>query len=61
MKKYVLVDKKGRYYMFWDKQTYGEPEFSKDPKNAKVMTAQGCASAKRMLDKDGYYVERQEI
>jgi hypothetical protein len=59
--KYTLTDDKGRFYLFWDKDNYGEPFFSTDYVVAKKMTAQGCSSAKRMLERSGYMVERQLV
>lgn len=57
-KRYVVMDDSGRYYHFWDKSTYGEPQLSKDPHWAKVMAPQGCASAMRMLTEYGMKVHR---
>lgn len=48
-KKYALVNSRGEFYAFWNRNVYGEPTFSKDRRLAKLMTAQGCASAMRML------------
>jgi hypothetical protein len=62
--RYVLILVNGSFrtdfYHFWDKETYGEPQFG-DYYGAKKMTAQGCASAMRMLLKDGYKVERRPV
>jgi hypothetical protein len=55
---YVIVDERGRFYHFFDRANYGEPQFG-DRYNAKVMSPQGCGSALRMLLKDGYKVTRK--
>lgn len=49
-KRYVLRHKDGRYYSFVDWDTYDSPQFSRDWRDAKQMTAAGCSQAKKMLE-----------
>ena len=49
-RRFALRNEQGQYYVFWDPRLYGEPTFSRSPADAKLMTAQGCASVKRMLE-----------
>ena len=58
--RYVIVDARGRYYHFWDKACYGEPQFG-DLYNAKVSTASGVATTIRMLARAGYVVTRELV
>lgn len=47
--RYTLRNAKGEYYSFADAANYDGPQLSRDPGNAKKMTAQGCGAVKRLL------------
>lgn len=55
IKKYVVKHEDGRYYSFTDKQTYDMPQFSRDIRDAKLMTAQGAGSVIKRLADPKYY------
>jgi hypothetical protein len=52
---YTLRNAKGEYYSFTDQANYDGPQLSRDPGNAKRMTAQGCGAVKRVLANPKYY------
>lgn len=52
---YVLRNAKGEYYSFTDQNTYDGPQFSRDPGNAKQMSAQGCGNVRKLLAKPSYH------
>lgn len=58
--RYVLRHADGRYYSFTDRHHYDGPQFSKDPGNAKRMTAAGCSQAQRMLANPKFHGETFE-
>ena len=53
--RYTLRNAKGEYYSFSDAANYDGPQLSRDPGNAKQMTAQGCGSVKRWLANPRYH------
>ncbi|WP_274644125.1 hypothetical protein [Pseudomonas serbica] len=54
-KLYTLRNAKGEYYSFADQANYDGPQLSRDPRNAKQMTAQGCGAVKRWLANPKYH------
>lgn len=46
----------GRFFHFWDRKTYGEPQFGDLPGAKKYATRSGCIARLRALCKDGYAV-----
>lgn len=58
--RFVLRNARGMYYSFVDRAHYCGPQLSRDPRNAKRMTAQGCAAARRMLADPRYHGEAFE-
>lgn len=57
MKKYVVKHEDGRYYSFTDQTNYDGPQFSKDIRNAKVMTAQGAGKVIKLLSDPKWHGE----
>lgn len=55
VKKYVVKSEDGWYYSFTDMQNYDMPQFSKDIRDAKLMTAQGAGSVIKRLADPKYY------
>lgn len=53
--RYALRNAQGFYYCFTDRAHYCGPQLSRDPRNAKLMTAQGAGSVRRMLADPRYY------
>lgn len=55
MKKYVVKHEDGRYYSFTDQDTYDGPQFSRDIRDAKVMSPQGAGKVIKMLADRNWY------
>lgn len=51
----VIIDARGHYFHFWDKNQYGEPQFG-DLYHAKRYSARGVHNRLRALINDGYVV-----
>lgn len=59
--KYALRHADGRYYSFAGGQTYDGPQFSKDPRNAKLMSIQGARSVQVRLADRAFHGEQFEL
>lgn len=53
---YVISDNKGRYFHFWDRATYGEPQFGDGAGAKHYAELAGCLSRVRALRRVGYDV-----
>ena len=58
--RFALRNAQGMYYCFIDRANYCGPQLSRDSRNAKLMTAQGCGSVRRLLADPTYYGETFE-
>lgn len=58
---YFLKHADGRFYSFTDQATYDGPQFSKDYRDAKLMSRQGAANVQRRLLDPRWHGERFEI
>ena len=59
--KYALKHEDGRYYSFAGGDLYDGPQFSKDPRNAKIMNIQGARSVQKRLEDRHVHGERFEL
>ena len=59
--KFALRHADGRYYSFAGGNIYDGPQFSKDWRNAKLMTIQGATSVQKRLASKQWHGERFEL
>lgn len=46
---WVILDRRGNYFHFWDRNTYGEPQFGDAYHARKYTSLAGCLSRVRAL------------
>lgn len=60
-KQHALRHKDGRWYSFAGGKNYDGPQFSKDYRNAKIMSIQGARSVQKLLADPAYHGESFEL